>query len=110
MKKNLIIFGTGDIAQLANYYFESDSEYNVVGFTVDREFCNNDSFENKPLIAFDEVSLKFPPSDHSMFIAIAYGDMNKLRQIKLNSAKELGYSIASYVSSKATYLSEYKPG
>jgi hypothetical protein len=35
MKKNLVIFGFGDIAQLAYYYFRTDSDYNVVAFTVD---------------------------------------------------------------------------
>ena len=35
MKKPLIIFGAGDIAQLAHFYFCTDSNYEVVAFTVD---------------------------------------------------------------------------
>ena len=35
MKKRLVIFGAGDIAQLAHFYFSSDSDYEVVAFTVD---------------------------------------------------------------------------
>ena len=35
MKTHLIIFGAGDIAQLAHYYFSADSNYEVVAFTVD---------------------------------------------------------------------------
>ena len=34
MKKSLIIFGTGNIAQLAHYYFCHDSEYEPVAFSV----------------------------------------------------------------------------
>lgn len=34
MKKPLVIFGSGDIAQLAHYYFSTDSNYEVVAFTV----------------------------------------------------------------------------
>ena len=34
MKKRLVIFGAGDIAQLAHFYFSTDSDYEVVAFTV----------------------------------------------------------------------------
>ena len=45
MKKPLVIFGAGDIAQLANYYFSTDSNYEIVAFAADAayitvtEFC-----------------------------------------------------------------------
>ncbi len=38
MKKPLVIFGAGDIAQLAHYYFSTDSDYDVVAFTVDAAY------------------------------------------------------------------------
>ncbi len=40
----IVIFGTGDIAQLAHYYFTTDSPYEVVAFTVDKAFLTEDSF------------------------------------------------------------------
>ena len=33
--KPLVIFGTGDIARLAHFYFTHDSPHDVVAFTVD---------------------------------------------------------------------------
>lgn len=38
MRKPLVIFGSGDIAQLAHYYFNTDSNYEVVAFTVDASY------------------------------------------------------------------------
>ena len=35
MRKPLILFGAGDIAELAYFYFTNDSAYEVVAFTVD---------------------------------------------------------------------------
>jgi len=35
MARGLVIFGTGQIAELANFYFANDSMYEVAGFTVD---------------------------------------------------------------------------
>jgi sugar O-acyltransferase (sialic acid O-acetyltransferase NeuD family) len=106
----LILFGTGDIAQIANYYFDIDSEHEVVAFTVDKQYVKSDSFENKPLIAFEEIVKKFPPKEFKMFIAMSYAKMNKVRAEKFQLAKSLGYELVSYVSSRCSYLSQFKPG
>ena len=64
MKKKIIIFGNGEIAKLAHYYFRSDSVYEVVGFTVDKINCASNSFNNLPLIPFETVEEKFPVKEH----------------------------------------------
>jgi sugar O-acyltransferase (sialic acid O-acetyltransferase NeuD family) len=107
--KPLIIFGTGDIAQLANYYFETDSGYSVEAFTVDRNYVQ-ESFEGKPVIPFDELSGIYPPSNYDLFIALSYKNLNRNRESKYQAAKIAGYTLATYVSSRCTYLSQYKPG
>jgi sugar O-acyltransferase (sialic acid O-acetyltransferase NeuD family) len=106
----IIIFGLGDIAQIANYYFSIDSEHEVVAFTVDKEYINGNEYEGLPLIAFEEIQTSFPPTTHKMFIALSYSKMNKNRAAKYNEAKVKGYELESYVSSKCTYLSQYKHG
>ncbi|KAQ91303.1 sialic acid O-acetyltransferase NeuD, partial [Mycobacterium tuberculosis MD15212] len=50
MTKPLVIFGSGDIAQLAHYYFTRDSEYEVVAFTVDRDYASVSEFCGLPLV------------------------------------------------------------
>ena len=108
--KKLIIFGTGDIAQLANYYFTSDSDYEVVAFTVDKEYVTSHTFEGLPLISFDELEKKFNPDEYFIFIALSYAQMNQVRERKYIESKSKGYNIASYISSKCTYLSQFSPG
>jgi sugar O-acyltransferase (sialic acid O-acetyltransferase NeuD family) len=110
MKEKLIIFGTGDIAEIAKYYFEIDSNYEVVAFTVDEQYCNGNTFEGKPLIPFERIEIDFPSSEYVMFIALSYAQMNKLRESKFHEAKTKGYKLATYVSSRCTYLSQYLPG
>ena len=107
--KRLVLFGTGDIARLAHVYFATDSRYDVVAFTVDRAYCKGTSFNDLPLIPFDEVEKKFPPSKHSMFVALSYAQMNRLRAEKYADARQKGYTLASYVSSRCTYLSDHAP-
>lgn len=110
MKKNIIVFGTGDIAQLAKYYFDIDSEYKVTAFTVDKEYKNSDTFEGLPVISFEDISKTYPSSDYSMFIALSYSKMNSIREQKYFAAKSLGYELVSYVSSKCSYVSQFEHG
>jgi sugar O-acyltransferase (sialic acid O-acetyltransferase NeuD family) len=106
----LVLFGTGDVARLAHVYFSTDSRYEVVAFTVDREFCEGDRFRDLPLVPFDEVETRYPPSTHSMFIAVSYARMNRVRMAKYTEAKAKGYALATYVSSRCTFLSENPVG
>jgi len=106
----LVIFGIGDIAQIAKYYFETDSEHEVVAFTVDKKYIDSTEFEGLPVIPFDEILVKYPPSEYKMFIALSYAKLNKVREEKYYEAKKMGYELVSYVSSKCSYLAQFKHG
>ena len=106
MNKKLIIFGTGDIAQLAYYYFTNDTSYDVVAFTVDRDYISTDSFFGLPVIAFEEIIELFSPEEFDMFIAMSYSKINKDRKEKYFQAKVKNYKLASYISSKASVLNK----
>lgn len=110
MKKKLVVFGAGDIAQLAYYYFNSDSDYEVVAFTVDRDFMQAPGFCDLPVVPFDEVAHRFPAESHWFFVALSYSRLNELRKEKYLAAKALGYRLASFVSSRATILNEGRIG
>jgi len=106
----LVIFGTGDIAQIAAYYFERDGLADVVAFTVDAAYRDADEYEGRPLVPFEEVAEHFPPDEHQMFIALSYAQMNRLRARKAEAAKAAGYVLASYISPDCTYRSQFAPG
>jgi len=107
---DLIIFGAGDIARLAHRYFERDSPHRPVAFTVDKEFRKDDTFCGLPLVDFDTVADRYPPSQFSMFVALSYARMNHVRAAKYFRAKELGYTLVSYVSSRCSYLTDEAVG
>jgi sugar O-acyltransferase (sialic acid O-acetyltransferase NeuD family) len=110
MKKPLVIFGSGDIAQLAHYYFSMDSNYEVVAFTVDANYIKESEFCGLPLVEFEHVVEKYPPDSYDFFIALSYSKLNAVRKEKFLAAKEMGYKLASYISSRATVLNEGKIG
>ena len=106
----LVIFGAGDIARLANYYFTRDSEHEVVAFAVDNEYRKADTFLGLPLIDFENVVDRYSPEKYKMFVALSYTQMNKARAEKFNQAKKSGYELVSYVSSRCSFLTDYPIG
>ena len=106
----LIIFGAGDIARLAHYYFTRDSEHEVVAFTVDQKYKESDTFLDLPLVAFEDLAQDFPPAEFKMFVALSYAKMNRIREEKYRSAKERGYELVSYVSSRCSFLTDHPIG
>jgi sugar O-acyltransferase (sialic acid O-acetyltransferase NeuD family) len=106
----LVIFGAGDIARLAHYYFTRDSSHTVAAFTVDSAYRSAETFLDLPLVDFETVTESYPPSAYNMFIALSYARMNKVRAEKYQQAKAQGYQLVSYVSSRCTFLSDVPPG
>jgi sugar O-acyltransferase (sialic acid O-acetyltransferase NeuD family) len=110
MRKPLVIFGSGDIAQLAHYYFSKDSNYVVVAFTVDAHYIKETEFCGLPVVAFEDVATNYPPDSYDFFVALSYSKLNAVRKEKFLAAKEMGYKLVSFVSSRATVLNEGRIG
>lgn len=105
MSRGLVIFGSAEIAALARFYFENDSPYEVVAFTVDDEFVEEETFEGLPLVPFSDVGAAFPPDDFDMHVGLSYRRINRLRQEKYEQCRTAGYRLASYISSKSFFWS-----
>lgn len=110
MKKPVVIFGSGDIAQLAHYYFSTDSNYEVVAFTVDSNYIEKSEFCGLPVVAFEDVAKIYPPDSYNLFIALSYSKLNAVRKEKYYASKKIGYKLVSFVSSNATVLNGGKIG
>lgn len=104
--RNLIIFGIGEQAEMAYYYFKNDTSYNIIGFTVDKAYKSKDTLFDLPIIEFENIENAYSVNEFEMFIAIGYNKINKLRTEKYLACKEKGYKIASYISSKASIFTE----
>ncbi len=109
-KKKLIIFGLEDFAQIAYEYFTHDSEYEVVAFTVNQSYLKTNKLMNLPVVSFEQVEQKYPPEEYYFYAAITYGKLNEIRQNISGQAKNKGYKLASYISSKAFVWKNVKLG
>ena len=110
MKKPIILFGKGSFAQIAKDYFNDDSIYEIVAFTIDDEYIESEEYENLPLVPFSKVQEIYSPEKFAMHIALVYTDMNKLRESKFKEAKNKGYSLVSFISTNCNYKSKIPIG
>ena len=95
--KDIVIFGTGEYAELAHYYFENDPEcdFNVIGFVADDEYVDRDTFRGLPLVKLSDLTRTWSPKDYSAHVALSYSKLNQVKQEKFNTMKELGYELVS---------------
>jgi sugar O-acyltransferase (sialic acid O-acetyltransferase NeuD family) len=100
--KPLVIFGTGEIAEVADFYFRETAGRDVAAFTVDPAYVAEPTFLDRPVVPFDEVAQRFPPASHDMFVALSYARMNRVREAKVRAALGAGYALATYVSPRAS--------
>ena len=99
----VIIFGLLDYASLAHFYLSHDSEHEVVAFTVTNEYLPGEPvFEGKPVVPFEELEKRYPPSEYHFFAPMSPREMNRTREGIYRRAKDRGYQFISYISSRAT--------
>ncbi|RAZ92583.1 transferase [Mesorhizobium hawassense] len=110
MKRPIVIFGAGDVAELAHYYFTRDSAHDVAAFTVDGAFLTQERLAGLPVVPFETLAEHYPPDSFAAFVALSYSKLNELRRQKYLALKALGYDLVSYLSSKATLLNDGRIG
>jgi sugar O-acyltransferase (sialic acid O-acetyltransferase NeuD family) len=108
--KKLILFGEGLYTEIALQYFTDDSEYEVVSFTKDDDYITGDTYLGLPMVPFSKVQELYPPAEFDMHIAVSYTNLNHLRERVFHEAKEKGYTLPSYISSKSSIMTKYPIG
>ena len=108
--KKLVIFGTGEIGELAKFYFNEDSDYDVVAFCADDAFIKESTFSGLPLVKLSELEDKYPSSKYYVHVALSYKKLNKIREKKYLDIKNRGYILPSYICSKSVYWNDLNVG
>lgn len=98
----VVIFGNQLSASLAWYCLTHDSALPVAGFAVDAARQDSNQFEGLPLVAFESLEATFPPQDYRLLIPVGFVQVNGIRRARYEQAKQRGYTLASYVSSRAS--------
>ena len=107
--KKVVIFGTGELAQRIFFYLK-DSDDQVLAFCANKSKIDKEELLGLPVIAFENIKETFPPTEFSMFIALAYSEMNKKRTKFFNEAKNKGYELYSFIHPSTKIWDEFEMG
>jgi sugar O-acyltransferase (sialic acid O-acetyltransferase NeuD family) len=99
--RRLIIVGNTAFAEIAGEYFSLDSDYDLVAFSVEREYLREATLAGLPIVPFEELENSFAPAEHDVYVAATYTQLNRLRTRLADAASARGYGLASYVSSRS---------
>ncbi len=99
--KKIIIFGGGETGLIAYEYFQFDSSYEVVAFSINEQYITEPTLYGLPVVAFETLEIKYPPEEYEVYVAISSVKLNRNRTKVYKEVKSKGYICASYVSSKA---------
>ena len=108
--KKLVIVGDSAFAEIAFEYFKYDSDYEPVGFTVEKDFLVKTQLFGLPVVPLEHLEDELPASEYEVFIAITYTALNTLRERLFEQLKSRGYKLATYVSSRAFVWRNAKVG
>jgi len=106
----LVVFGAGQIAELALFYFAEHTGRQVAALTVDGAYLREEHSLGVPVVPFEEIQQHFPPDRFDLFVAVSYSGINRLRARKCQEAMSKGYRLPSYVSPRATVFSDLVHG
>lgn len=100
-RKELVIIGAGEFAEIAYEYFTHDSPYTVVAFSVEEAFLDKTSLYGLPVVPLETIGTAYPASRVSLFVAVTYIKLNTVRERLYRTLQAEGYRFARYVSSRS---------
>ena len=103
-----IIFGLSCFSDLVANYIEEEKTYEIVAYTVNKEYLDVTFHNNKPVVALEELEKFYNMDNIDIINTVGYSKMNGLREKVFYDIKKLNYKIGSFYSEKSLYYSNIK--
>ena len=99
---NIVIFGTGQIAQAVAVYLDRDSTHEVAAFVIDAAYRNGQGrCMGRPVHDWESLERDFRPEDGLLFGPVSYRGLNQFRKARFDEGKRRGYRFLTYIHPSA---------
>lgn len=96
--EKILIFGTTMFSKQMWHFLKAEPEkYEVLGFTLDKEYMTESTFCGENIYAFEDLDKTFDMSEIKILLSVGYKNMNDNRKIIYMRCKQKDYMIASYI-------------
>lgn len=99
--KKILIIGDNEFAEIASVYFAKDYGYETEAFVVEKEYITKRELIGIPVVAYEDITRLYDPSEYGFFAAPVYTQLNRLRQRFYEQCKAWGYKPLKYISPHA---------
>ena len=107
--RSVVIFGAGQLARQAQCC-AGERGIEVAAFAVDDELLSDGRMlRGCPVVGFSELSSRFPPITHAMFVAVGYRRMRARREV-FERVRAAGYRCTNLISPRAVVGDGVKMG
>ncbi len=104
--KKVVVFGTGDFADIIVDLVESALGREVAGYVLDDEYYSAPEYNGKPVVPLSKAVMSFNPEQHSAVIGIIGKDMYRSRERVFNAIDEMGYELENIIHPSAIITSK----
>lgn len=99
--KKLVIVGLGPNARHVYSFVQYHKLFEVVGFAVNSQYKDRDSFFDLPVYALEEIEEHVDMKETGFFAALLWNRLNADRKLLYNTLKEKGCRLANIISPTA---------
>ena len=96
---DLYIYGNGEMANMAFFYFKKDKSINAKAFVVDDSYYKDLYFNKVPIIPYSEYFNKKFYSNSKIHVALSYRNLNKNREKIYNHLLSIGCEFENFIHS-----------
>jgi acetyltransferase-like isoleucine patch superfamily enzyme len=94
---DILVFGAGQIADVARVYIGAHGPDRIVGFTVDAAHKTANTFSGLPLVEWEDLERHYPPGSVKLIGPLSYRRLNEFRRDRHLDGKRRGYTFTSFV-------------
>lgn len=103
---DIVVFGAGQLAELAKAHIDRHGPDRVVGFTVDSDYLDSDTVHGLPLVRWEELESRFPAAEVKLLGPISFRRMNAFRRERTAEGVRRGYEFASFIHPSSQIYAE----
>lgn len=96
--ENLVIIGCSETAERILFFCKKYKLYNVLGFAIDREYIQFDTFQGYPVWPIDELHLHMDVHSDKIFVALFWNHLNGDRRRLYEKLANSGFHFANIIS------------
>lgn len=108
--KRVIVYGNTILSKMLFYDSANNDDFQIICFTVDKEYLNDTEFLGLPLVDFEQILDLYPPDEYDMVAVLGGYSFMRNREKMYIKAKDKGYTLRNYLSPKADISPEIRMG